>query len=138
MARKINHSVASVTEEVGVIADTDCETPKPESVDEIIPDEQEKKTLDVTNLTDLRKKVSDVKTFGNPDTFTLLCKASSDTEGWLKSTKVCNVPGGCIVQVSTQQRNPDGSYAVAEALTYVPGTHIDTREHPPKMGRHTA
>jgi len=38
----------------------------------------------------------------------------------MKSTKVCNVPGGCIVQVTTQQRNPDGSYAVAEALTFVP------------------
>jgi len=31
---------------------------------------------------------------------------------------------GCVVQVTTQQRNPDGSYAVAEALTFVPGVHI--------------
>jgi hypothetical protein len=27
---------------------------------------------------------------------------------------------GVVVQVTTQQRNPDGSYAVAEALTFVP------------------
>ncbi|MFA5739425.1 MAG: hypothetical protein WC902_11630 [Bacteroidales bacterium] len=56
--------------------------------------------------------------------FRLLCKASSESEGWMKSTKACEVPGGCIVQVTTQQRNPDGSYAVAEALTYVPGARI--------------
>ena len=31
---------------------------------------------------------------------------------------------GCIVQVTTQQRNPDGSYAVAEALSYVLGVFI--------------
>ena len=34
--------------------------------------------------------------------------------------KICNLPNGRLVQVSTQQRNQDGSYAVAEALTFVP------------------
>jgi len=29
-----------------------------------------------------------------------------------------------VVQVTTQQKNPDGSYAIAEALTYVPGVLI--------------
>ena len=29
-----------------------------------------------------------------------------------------------LVQVTTQQRNPDGSYAIAEALTYVPGVMV--------------
>jgi hypothetical protein len=48
----------------------------------------------------------------------------------MKSTKVCNVENGCIVQVTTQQRNPDGSYAVAEALTYVPGMNIDKTANP--------
>ena len=37
------------------------------------------------------------------------------------------------MQVTTQQKNPDGSYAVAEALTYVPGVHIDTESEPRKM-----
>ena len=54
----------------------------------------------------------------------LLCKASSKSEGWMKSTKAMYVDEGCVVQVTTQQRNPDGSYAVAEALTYVPGACI--------------
>lgn len=51
----------------------------------------------------------------------------------MKSTKVCNVVGGCIVQVTTQQRNPDGSYAVADALTYVPGIHIDAEQNSRKL-----
>lgn len=38
----------------------------------------------------------------------------------MKSTKAMEVPGGFLVQVTTQQRNPDGSYAVAEALSFVP------------------
>ena len=33
-------------------------------------------------------------------------------------------PTGCVVQVTTQQTNPDGSYAVAEALTFIPGVTI--------------
>lgn len=28
---------------------------------------------------------------------------------------------GCLVQVTTQQQNTDGSYTIAEALTFVPG-----------------
>jgi hypothetical protein len=80
----------------------------------------EEKNLSVENIEDAKKKVSDIKVVGNGDTFALLCKASSETQGWMKSTKVCNLPNGCLVQVSTQQRNPDGSYAVAEALTFVP------------------
>jgi hypothetical protein len=45
----------------------------------------------------------------------------------MKSTKAMEIPGsGCVVQVTTQQRNLDGSYSVAEALTYVPYTKIRT------------
>ena len=29
-----------------------------------------------------------------------------------------------VVQVTTQQRNPDGSYSIAEALTTVPNAEI--------------
>ena len=36
---------------------------------------------------------------------------------------------GCIVQVTTQQRNPDGSYSVAEAVTFVPGVRITDDEN---------
>ena len=83
------------------------------------------KDLGITEVRGAKSNISDLVVYGDGDTFALLCKASSQEQGWMKSTKVCNVFGGCIVQVTTQQKNPDGSYAVAEALTYVPGVHID-------------
>jgi hypothetical protein len=82
------------------------------------------KTLHNSDVSGARKNVKDIKVVGNGDMFSLLCKASSESEGWMKSTKAMAVVGGCIVQVTTQQRNNDGSYAVAEALTYVPGVTI--------------
>jgi hypothetical protein len=75
-------------------------------------------------MEDVRTKVSDVHAFGNPGAWVLLAKASSESQGWMKSTKAMSVPTGIIVQVSTQQKNPDGSYAVAEALTFVPGATL--------------
>lgn len=79
----------------------------------------EEKTLDVTNMEQLKEKVGDVEVYGYPGAWHCLCKASSKIQGWMKSTKVMGVPGGVLVQVSTQQ----GS-AVAEAVTFVPGVHI--------------
>lgn len=78
------------------------------------------KTVNVVDSEDLKKKVSDVEVFGNPDAFQLICKASSKSEGWMKSTKVMEIPRrGCIVQVSTQQGDN-----VAEALCFVPDVAI--------------
>ena len=91
------------------------------------------KTLDISEEKGAKKNIKDIVIYGNTDTFLLLCKASSQDEGWMKSTKVANVPGGCIVQVSTQQKNPDGSYILAEALSYVPGVMIDTESDPRKL-----
>ena len=82
------------------------------------------KTLNNTDISGARQNVPDIKVVGNANSFRLLCKASSQAEGWMKSTKAMEVPGGCVVQVTTQQKNPDGSYAVAEALTYVPAVQI--------------
>ena len=91
------------------------------------------KTMDISTVKTARENIPDLKVYGNGDTFRLLCKASSQEEGWMKSTKVCNVYNGCIVQVTTQQRNIDGSYAVAEALTFVPSCHIDTESDPRRI-----
>lgn len=82
------------------------------------------KTLDVVSIDDAKNKVSDIKVVGNGNLFQLLCKASSESQGWMKSTKAMQTPNGCLVQVSTQQKNHDGSYSVAEALTYVAGVKI--------------
>ncbi len=83
------------------------------------------KTFNNTDAKSTKKKVSDVKLFGNGDLFKLLSKASSEREGWMKSTKAMDTGNGCVVQVTTQQRNPDGSYSVAEALTFVPDVKIE-------------
>jgi len=87
------------------------------------------KTLHNSDISGARANVKDIKVVGNGDMFALLCKASSEEEGWMKSTKAMQVPGGCVVQVTTQQRNIDGTYSVAEALTYVPGAAIAQDEN---------
>jgi hypothetical protein len=78
------------------------------------------KSLDVVDIADAQSKVTDIKVVGNGDMFQLLCKASSKEQGWMKSTKACEIPGmGCLVQVSTQQGD-----SVAEALVFVPHARI--------------
>ena len=72
------------------------------------------KDFGVTKAEDLPRSVI---TFGDPDTWVLICKASN--AGWMKSTKGMNVPGGVIIQVTTQQGDN-----VAEALTFVPDCRI--------------
>lgn len=79
------------------------------------------KTLNNTDVSGAQKNV---KVVGNGDSFQLLCKAYSEAEGWMKSTKAMDVGFGCLVQVTTQQRNIDCTYSIAEALTYVPGVTI--------------
>lgn len=82
------------------------------------------KTLTNTTAKGATTQVADIEFWGDGDLFKLISKASSQEEGWMKSTKALDTGTGCLVQVTTQQRNPDGSYAVAEALTYVPGVSI--------------
>ena len=89
----------------------------------------EEKTLHNSDVSGARQNVKDIQVVGNGDMFRLLCKASSQAQGWMKSTKAMEVHGGCVVQATTQQRNPDGSYAVADALTFVPGVQIAPDEN---------
>lgn len=82
------------------------------------------KSLHNTDLNGALKNVDDLKVFGG-DMFKLLSKASSESEGWMKSTKAMEIPKvGVLCQVTTQQRNPNGSYVIAEALTFIPGVRI--------------
>ncbi len=82
------------------------------------------KTLVNSDVSGTQVNVPDIEVFGNKDMFKLLCKVSSKVEGWMKSTKACDVGHGCLVQVTTQQCNSDGSYTLAEALTYVPDVYV--------------
>ena len=84
----------------------------------------QKKPMDVKDTADAREKVGDVEVFGNPDQWVLITKASSQQQGWMKSTKAMEVPGGVVLQVSTQVMDN-----VAEALVFVPGVEIKTDEN---------
>lgn len=89
------------------------------------------KTLHNSTVDGARKNVSDLIVFGDGDTFKLICKASSEAEGWMKSTKAMEITGvGCIVQVTTQQGDN-----VAEALVFVPGARIMVIDGDKKNGR---
>ena len=84
-----------------------------------------KKTLHNSDVSRTQQNVPDVIIFGNSDQWQLLSKASSEEEGWMKSTKAMEILNiGCVVQVTTQQKNPDGSYTLAEAVTFVPGVWV--------------
>ena len=86
----------------------------------------ESKTLSNTTASQAKDNVKDIQFWGDGDLFKLISKASSESEGWMKSTKAMEIPGsGCIVQVTTQQRGLDFTYAVAEAVTFVPMVQIE-------------
>lgn len=90
-----------------------------------------------TDANGARKNVKDIVFWGNGDTFKLISKASSEAEGWMKSTKAMQAGRDVVVQVTTQQRNPDGSYVVAEALTTVTNAEIvDIIENGEVIARH--
>ena len=93
------------------------------------------KTLGNTDINGARKNVKDIVVFGNGDSFQLICKASSENEGWMKSTKAYDTGRDVIMQVTTQQRNTDGSYSIAEALCLVPNSTIinEAAEDAPPM-----
>jgi hypothetical protein len=87
------------------------------------------KTLKNSSSSGARINVKDLVVIGEPDAWKLISKAYSEHEGWMKSTKALQVPGGgCLVQVTTQQRNPDDSYAIAEAVAFIPSVWIYRNE----------
>jgi len=84
----------------------------------------ENKALNNTKISDVKKTTSDVEVFGDGDLFKLLSKASSRSQGWMKSTKAMFTGTGCVVQVTTQVQNPDYTHSIAEAVTFVPNVKI--------------
>jgi len=94
------------------------------------------KTLSNMDQASASAAVPDLQVIGDGDIFQVLSKAWSQEEGWMKSTKAMEIKGlGCVIQVTTQQRNPDGSHSVSEALAWVPGVHLDFSQSPPTLLR---
>ncbi|WP_298585309.1 hypothetical protein [uncultured Kocuria sp.] len=78
--------------------------------------------LMITKTEDVQKNDKNLETHGNPDQFHLLFKAQSSS--WIKSTKAMNVPGGCLVQMSTDRKQKNGSWVSAETSTFLPNAHV--------------
>jgi len=96
-------------------------SPKKTFEDGYVKKDTHSKTLDIKNTKELKEKVNDIKVFGDPDTWKLISKASSASQGWMKSTKGMEIYGlGVVLQVSTQQGDN-----VAEAVTFIPGAGIE-------------
>ena len=86
---------------------------------------QVSKSLGVTDPQSARTKILDIAVWGDPNAWVVLAKASSEQQGWMKSTKALPIDKlGVLVQVSTQQKNEDGTYSLAEALQYIPGAKV--------------
>jgi hypothetical protein len=85
------------------------------------------KKLDHTKVEDVKNSTPDLVVFGDSDVWRLLCKASSENQGWMKSTKLLDTPLGTVIQVTTEFREfeTEEVTACAEALTFVPGLHYD-------------
>ena len=87
---------------------------------EVVGVEKVSKSLGNTTASGATKNVKDIVFWGDGDLFKLISKASSQEEGWMKSTKAMDIQGsGCLVQVTTQQGDN-----VAEALTFVPNVKV--------------
>lgn len=81
----------------------------------------------VTSTPEAEKVYDHFDTKGDASKLKTLFKAQGkSTEGWffIKSTKAMLVPNGCIIQVTSEKQNPDGSWNVAEAVTFVPGNLV--------------
>lgn len=61
---------------------------------------------------------------GDCNLWLVICQESSLADGWVKTTRAMTTGAGCVLQVSTQQLNKNGSYSLAEAVTYVPNVSI--------------
>jgi hypothetical protein len=85
--------------------------------------EVKEKDLSRTDMTEAEK--SGIQTHGDPGAWKTICKAWNDAEGWMKSTKAMQVgAAGCLIQVTTQQKNADGTYAVAEAVCFAERVNV--------------
>ena len=85
------------------------------------------KSLKNASQKDAIATTSDIVVYGNTDAWQLLTKASSEIQGWMKSSKAYEIKGvGCVLQVTTEITEPNGRKSIAEAVTFIPNSRIDT------------
>jgi hypothetical protein len=81
---------------------------------------EEIRSLGVSSPEEAKAAFSDLIIVGEPDTWIVVAKASSESAGFMKTTKKMAVPGGSIYQMETQQKAPDGSWALSQSSVFVP------------------
>ena len=88
------------------------------------------KTLSNSANSTVKDNVPDVVLMGvKSNNWRLMCKAFSKKEGWMKSTKGLNLSTNqVLIQTTTQQKNSDGSYSIADTLISVNGNLIESDE----------
>ena len=92
----------------------------------------EEKDLSRTDMTEAEE--SGIETYGDPGAWVCICKATNEKEGWMKSTKAMQVgSAGCLIQVTTQQKNKDGSWALAEAVCFAERVNLTVDGGVPKL-----
>lgn len=106
-----------------------------------------KRDLHISNSHGAAANIKDLVLYGDPDAWICIAKASSEAQGFMKSTKAMNVPGlGVLVQVTTMQKElppaglveSDEVFHTSEALAFVPDAIINhTVTGPTIQGRHT-
>lgn len=91
-----------------------------------------KRSMDNVDMETARHSTPDIKVHGNPGAWVCVSKASSQSQGWMKSTKVMEIKqgnsfAGCLVQVTTEHRDPKTGIvtACAEAVTFLPGAKLE-------------
>lgn len=84
------------------------------------------KKLDVLSVDDLkaRSQGQGIKTFGNPNTWIVLCKTVNASEGWSNSTWVMQVGVGVIVRTVKTRQNPDKTVSLSESQTCIYGVML--------------
>lgn len=87
------------------------------------------RNLTATDPESARAATPDIVVHGPPDLWVCVGKASSQKGGWMKTTKVLRLEFCFLVQTETQQRNPDGSWSLSQAIVHVPYTEA-RREFP--------
>jgi hypothetical protein len=83
------------------------------------------RALHNTDPKSAKASTPDIQIHGDPDTWQCVSKASSSSQGWMKSTKRMRVPGGWLYQVTTEHRSNGVVTACAEAIAFVPGDAVD-------------
>lgn len=62
------------------------------------------RSLDASSPATAKAGIPDLKVWGDPDMLKLIAKASSESQGFMKTMKAVDLEGGVIVQFETQQR----------------------------------